>query len=132
MSSTAALVGVFGTVQSKCFSLGSRSPVIHVNVVPPSSDRRISVSHHDRSTYTSGNTDFHSTLTTCPGIKTSPALGEISSTWYLDPLGSADAVLNDCGAKANVNANSAMMNRWVFILSVDPSWRQLSMAVLVI
>src|SRR6266446_2832277 len=119
MSSTAMLVGAFGTVQRKYLTLGSRSPVIHVNVLPPSTDRRISVSHNDRSM--SGRTDFHSTLTTCPGAKTSPALGESSSALYLGPLRSADAVLTDCGTRVNVNANNIMMNRWVFILSIHPS-----------
>src|ERR1700730_5527974 len=116
MSSTAALVGVFGTVQSKYFTVGSRSPVTHVHVVPPSSDRRSSVSHRFGSM--PGSTDFQLILKTCPGTRTSPALGEISLARYLDP-GSAVAVLNNCGAKANVNANSVMMNRCVFILSVQ-------------
>src|SRR5450631_4212932 len=100
MSSTAALVGVYGTVQSKYFTLGSRSPVSHVKVLPPSRDRRISVSQFDRSK--SGSVDIHSILTTCPGTKTSPALGEISLALYLAPVPAAVAVLNNCGAKTNI------------------------------
>ena len=43
--------------------------------------------------------------------------------------GCANAVLGDCGAKATVNASSARINRGVFIFSVHPSERQLSIAV---
>src|SRR5438874_5205072 len=120
MLSTAVLVGVFGTTQSKCVTLGSSLPVIHVQVVPPSSDRRSSASHKFRSMR--GNTDIHSTLTTCPGTKTSPAFGEISLALYCLGPASADAVLNNCGAKANVNANSVIMNRAVFIFLLHFTW----------
>src|SRR5437773_9502056 len=89
MFSTAVFVGVFGTIQSKCVTLGSSSPVIHVQVVPPSSDRLISASHKFR--FMRWNTDIHSTLTACPGTKTSPAFGEISLALYCGPE-SADAV----------------------------------------
>ena len=58
-----------------------------------------------------------------------PALGEISLALYSFFSACANAVSGDCGAKANVNASSARMNRGVFIFSVHPSERQLSIAV---
>lgn len=63
---TAELVGVFGTVQSKCLVVGAIQGLIHeVYVLPPSSDSQTSVSHALGSM--TGSIDVHSTLTTCPG-----------------------------------------------------------------
>ena len=70
MSTTAALVGQFGTVQSKYLGpAGSIHGLIHaVNVLPPSSDSQTSASHDVTSL--SGSFDFHSTLNFCPGWRT--------------------------------------------------------------
>ena len=130
MSITAWWVGVAGTTQSKYRTVGSRSPVIQVNVWPPSSDRRNSVSHKFDS-MPWGRIEFHSTLNTCPGTRTSPALGEISLATYRCPSGLSPAftVLCDDGAKTKVNANKVTMNRRVFISQVHPRCGWLSRGI---
>src|SRR5207245_1101030 len=77
MSRTAALVGVFGTVQSKNRVFGLRIGVMHMGkVLPPSTDSQTSISHPVGSL--SGSPAFHSILTVCPGWTTCPTVGEIS------------------------------------------------------
>src|ERR1700719_3032236 len=89
-----------------------------LNVLPPSNDRKTSISHHDRSTLSLGNNASHSTLTFCPGKTTSPACGETSLAAYEPlPSGAAVEVLSNCGAKANATANNVTTNPRVFIFS---------------
>lgn len=123
---TAELVGVFGTIQSKYFTVGSRSPVIQVNVRPPSRDKRSSVSHNDISI--SGRTDRHSTLYTCPGTKTSPARGVMRRAIYCRPLaqGLAVTVPDGCKTKININANNRVMNRRAFMMVLHALYDELS------
>src|SRR4051794_36400264 len=97
-------------------------------VLPPSSDRRTSASHIDR--FTPGKFAFHSILTTCPGVKTCPGLGEISVAMYFHLESCPNAVPGDCKARKNANESRARTNRCVLIFSVHPSQRELSIALL--
>jgi hypothetical protein len=65
MSKTAALVGVFGTVQRKDVLLGSSHVSHTVKVLPPSSDSQASLSHPGNGML--GRVCFHSIMIFCPG-----------------------------------------------------------------
>jgi hypothetical protein len=64
MSRTAALVGVFGTVQRKDVFLGSRKVIHKVKLLPPSSDSQASLSHPAKGML--GSMCFHSIMIFCP------------------------------------------------------------------
>jgi hypothetical protein len=64
MSKTAALVGVFGTVQRKEVFLGSSHAIHTGNVLPPSNDSQASLSHPGKGMF--GSVCFHSIMIFCP------------------------------------------------------------------
>src|SRR5262249_4105596 len=110
MSRTAALVGVFGTVQLYDLLLTVVNVTNVVNVLPPSNDIQISISHPFSLIF--GNVADHCIVTCSPGYRTWPSVGEIR--WAEYPL-AALAVLTNCGAKLSATANMLMMNPRVFI-----------------
>jgi hypothetical protein len=111
---TAALVGVFGTVQSKYCAFGCSQGLIHVvNVAPPSTDSHTSISHASKSML--GSADLHSTLIFCPGWRTCPILGEISVAEYVPP---ALEVILSCGATLSATAKMVTSNPRVFFLQL--------------
>src|SRR6266481_1148348 len=111
MSRTAALVGVFGTVQSKYLVFGGACGVMHmVNVLPPSNDRKSSISHPPA--FVVGIAAAHSILNCSPGYRTCPRLGEISLAEYVPPEAASAPreVLSNCGASTKATINNVEMN----------------------
>jgi hypothetical protein len=88
----------------------------NVKLLPPSSDRKTSISHPPA--FVLGSVAFHLTMTCCPGYRTCPAVGEISWAEYVpEPEAAAAVEIVSCRAQRSIiSANNVERNPRVFIL----------------